>query len=101
MSATQIDLWRLLLGSGLLSVSEHEQLMSAYRRAGAGEAEDSAELTAWLVAVGAISPYHAKVLLAGRAGPFVYGDFTVYDRIESGRLAGLFKAMHRRTHRGV
>lgn len=101
MSTAQIDLWKLLLASGLVTVPEYEQLTAIYRRLHGSDAEHHAELATWLVDVGAISPYQAKVLLAGRAGPFVYGDFKVYDRIESGRLAGIFKALHRGANRGV
>jgi hypothetical protein len=42
----------------------------------------------------AISKYQATVLLAGRAGPFFYGDYKVCERVEKGRLAGRFRAAH-------
>ena len=38
-----------------------------------------------------------RVLLGGRSGPFLYADYSVYDRIEKGRLAGSFRAIHRPT----
>jgi len=31
--------------------------------------------------------------LSGRPGPFVFGDYRVFDRIETGRLAGLLHAV--------
>ncbi|HEV3004254.1 MAG TPA: protein kinase, partial [Pirellulales bacterium] len=43
---------------------------------------------------GKLSRYQAKVLMAGKPGPFVYGDYVVYDRAERPRLAGLFRARH-------
>src|SRR5258707_7648133 len=36
----------------------------------------------------ALPIYQAIILLGGRAGPFFYGDYKVYDRVEEGRLAG-------------
>ena len=36
-------------------------------------------LAQWLIAENMLSRYQAKILLAGRPGPFVYGDYTVYD----------------------
>ena len=47
-----------------------------------------------LVALGAVTSYQARLLSAGRSGPFFYGDYKVIDRIEKGRLAGLFRAVH-------
>ncbi len=32
------------------------------------------------------------MLMNGRSGPFHFGDFRVYDRVETGRLAGMFRA---------
>src|SRR5262249_4398112 len=46
------------------------------------------------VASRAISRYQAMVLLAGHPGPFVYGDYIVYDRAEEPRLGGMFRAVH-------
>src|SRR5205085_9946641 len=43
------------------------------------------------------SRYQGTVLLAGRAGPFIYGDYRVFDRIGQGRLKGQFRATHSRT----
>ena len=38
------------------------------------------------------------ILLGGRAGPFYYGDYKVYDRVEQGRLNGCFgRCMRPRT----
>ena len=41
-----------------------------------------------------LSKYQTTILLAGRPGPFYYGDYKVYDRVEQGRLAGQFRAVH-------
>src|SRR5205085_2502107 len=49
----------------------------------------------------AVSKYQATVLLAGRAGPFFYGDYKVYERVEKGRLAGCFRAVHNATKHPV
>jgi hypothetical protein len=48
----------------------------------------------WLVARNVFSKYQTTVLLAGHAGPFVYGDYKIYDRVETGRLANTFRAVH-------
>ena len=48
----------------------------------------------WLVSRNIFSRYQVTVLLAGRPGPFVYGDYKIYDRVEAGRLANEFRAVH-------
>ena len=58
-------------------------------------------LSEWLIAQGNISRFQAKVLLSGQPGPFVFGDYRVYDRIEAGRLAGIFRAVHIPTNHPV
>ena len=58
-------------------------------------AQSSAKaLAEWLVSRNVLSKYQATILLAGRAGPFQYGEYKVYDRVDKGRLAGLFRAVH-------
>ena len=41
-----------------------------------------------------LTRYQASVILGGRSGPFLYGDYQVFDRINGGRLSGVFKAVH-------
>jgi hypothetical protein len=96
MSISVAEFWKLAVESRALSAEECRKLAEAYARAkGAPPADqDLQKLAKALISNGAISRYQAKVLLAGRAGPFVYGDYLVYDRLESGRLAGLFRARH-------
>ncbi|HXT60364.1 MAG TPA: protein kinase [Pirellulales bacterium] len=96
MSISVAEFWKLAVESRALTAEECRKLADAYARAkGAPPTDqDLQKLAKALIANGAISRYQAKVLLAGRAGPFVYGDYLVYDRLESGRLAGLFRARH-------
>lgn len=96
MSITVAEFWKLAVESKALSAEQARKLGEAYARAkGAPPADDEVEKVAKaIVNGGALSRYQAKVLLAGRAGPFVYGDYLVFDRLDSGRLAGLFRARH-------
>ena len=70
---------------------------------GASSQGNAATLGEWLVANGALSRYQVQTLLARRPGPFVFGEYCVYDRVRSkeGRLAGLFRAMHVATRHPV
>ena len=38
--------------------------------------------------------YQSTILLAGRPGPFYYGEYRVHERVEEGRLANWFHALH-------
>jgi hypothetical protein len=89
------DFWKLLVESRLLSAEQVEPLRGAFdQMPGAARAGSALALSEWLVSQHVISRYQATVLLAGRAGPFVYGDYSVYDRVEGGPAPGIFRAVH-------
>ena len=90
------DFWRLLEESQLLSGEQVRQLAVAYGQAVVSpNAGDPQRLADWLIKTNVLSKYQTTILLAGRPGPFLFGEYTVYDRVESGRLAGRFRAAHR------
>jgi len=89
------DFWRVLGESRLLAPEQVTQLAADFREfKGAGEQASGKTIAEWLVARNVLSRYQSTILLAGRPGPFYYGDYKVYDRVESGRLAGQFRAVH-------
>lgn len=98
MSLPKADFWRLLEESRLQSAEQCRQLREDFAQVkGAGDEGNSKALAEWLVARNILSRYQTTILLGGRSGPFLYGDYSVYDRIEKGRLAGSFRAIHRPT----
>ncbi|MBI2824956.1 MAG: protein kinase [Planctomycetia bacterium] len=90
------EFWQLLVASGLYDEEGCRRLSDAYANVkhAATEGTKPPSLLDWLVSTRALSRYQAKVLLAGKPGPFSYGDFTVHDHCRTGRLAGLFRAVH-------
>jgi eukaryotic-like serine/threonine-protein kinase len=87
--------WNLLRDSRLLAPEQVQQLAADFTHVkGAAEQGNAKTLGEWLVARNVLSKYQTTILLAGRAGPFYYGDYKVYDRVERGRLAGQFRAVH-------
>ena len=89
------DFWRLLGESRLLAPEQVSQLAAEFGQLkGAAAGASAKTLAEWLVARNVLSRYQTTILLAGRAGPFHYGDYKVYDRVDSGRLAGQFRAVH-------
>lgn len=87
--------WSLLQESRLLAAEQCQQLAADFSQVkGASDQSNARTLAEWLVARNVLSRYQTMILLAGRPGPFHYGDYKVYDRIEKGRLAGCFRAVH-------
>ena len=87
------DFWALAAASGLYSADTCGQLQDRFAALKGAEQQTSARaLAEWLISTGAISRYQASVLLSGRPGPFVFGDFTIVERIDAGRLARSFRA---------
>lgn len=101
MSISVADFWKLLIESRLLSVEEARQAAAELTRSRPEAANDLEQLARGLLKAGKISRYQAKVLLAGKAGPFFYGDYVVYDRVDSARLPGVLRARHQPTQHSV
>jgi eukaryotic-like serine/threonine-protein kinase len=90
--------WSLLEHSRLLTAEQIRHLAADFGQSGAaGDRQDATCVAEWLVSRNVISKYQSTILLAGRSGPFLYGDYSVYDRIEKRRLTGWFRAVHRPT----
>ncbi|MGE0606392.1 MAG: serine/threonine protein kinase [Pirellulales bacterium] len=100
MSLPIADFWNLATQSRLLAPPECQRLAAEFAAQVPGAA-DAAPLAEWLVKRQVISPFHAKVLLAKRPGPFFYGDYKVQDRVDKGRLVGTFKAVHQPTNHSL
>jgi len=95
MSVSTPQLWNLLRESRLLAPNQIDVLDKEFAQLnGTAQGGDAQALSQWLISRKAISPYQSKILLAGRSGPFFYGEYRVFDRVESGRLAGMFRAFH-------
>ncbi|MCA9264372.1 MAG: hypothetical protein KDA60_11010 [Planctomycetales bacterium] len=91
MSLTIQDFWNLLQSSGLASESRCSRLQARFNQVqGAVAQANPHALAEWLIAERAISRYQAKLLLAGRPGPFLYRDYLIYSREE----ADVFRGIH-------
>jgi len=87
--------WKLLGDSGLYDAATLAQFQRSYASLKGAPTSGSAQILAeYLVSEGALTRYQARIVLAGRAGPFRYGQYCIADRVESGRLAGSFFAQH-------
>jgi eukaryotic-like serine/threonine-protein kinase len=89
--------WELLRQSRLLTAEEVRALEERWRR----EARDPAslgELARWLTANQCATEYQVAMLLHGHADRFFLGPYKLLDRIGKGRLATVYRAVHRLGH---
>lgn len=92
------EFWKLAVRSRAISLDEAKTLHSSFTRTpGAAKNANSATVAEWLVSMGVLSRYQARQLLAGQPGPFVFGDYKVFDCVTQGPLAGLHRAVHAST----
>src|SRR5262249_27391017 len=54
-----------------------------------------------LVEVGLLTKFQAEMLLAGRTGGFVLGQYRILDQLGQGGIGRVFKAVHATMDRGV
>ena len=93
------EFWSLAAQSHLLTAEQCLKLASQF--AATGGVTTPPDIGQWLVAQNYLSLFQLNALLAGHAGPFHYGDYVVFDRIDSGRFAGRFRAAHSQTRHPV
>src|SRR5262245_54869433 len=95
------DFWKLLASSKLLTVPAIKLLAADFAHEKHAAPATPKSLAQWLMNHRAISKYQATVLLAGRPGPFFFGGYKVYERIEKGPLKGCLRAVHDATKHPV
>jgi eukaryotic-like serine/threonine-protein kinase len=93
------EFWSLVAQSQLISAEQCLKLASEFAATGGDSAPTS--VGDWLVERNFLSAFQSQALLAGHVGPFHYGDYVVYDRIDAGRFAGRFRAAHSATRHPV
>jgi hypothetical protein len=94
MSLSTSDFWKLIVASRLLTPEQCQQLQAEFAQVKGASSASVQGLAKWLISRQALSRYQAAVLLAGRPGPFYYGDYRVYERIDQGPHSGQFRAVH-------
>ena len=101
MASPQQKFWKLTIDSRLLALDECQRLHADFSQVSRSPPDDVAALAKWLVSQGVLSRYQARVLLAGKAGPFWLGDYKIIDRHGDGLIKGLYQAFCRSTGQQV
>jgi eukaryotic-like serine/threonine-protein kinase len=92
------EFWKLVAQSELYTSDQCRDLHVRFNQEATPAPASGVKLLAkWLIERKYLTLYQAQVLLAGRPGPFLYGDFKLLERLEEGALAGCFRAVHRST----
>ena len=95
MSVTVAEFWKHAVASRLLETQRAEELVALFQeQVPSAHGATAKGLADWLIRRQVISRYQAKVLLAGRPGPFFYGDYCVESRSKRPPLADWFRAKH-------
>jgi serine/threonine protein kinase len=84
-----------LARSRLLSADEVLALRQRWFAEAGESAFDLDRFAQWLVANQYVTDYQARMLLRGHADHFFLNDYKVLDRAGKGRMAGVYKAVHR------
>jgi serine/threonine protein kinase len=97
MEPTSVEAFCNLLGrSRLLPTDEVRSVRQRWlAEAPPGDAADVARFSRWLTARGHVTDYQAGMLLRGHADRFFLNEYKLLDRIGAGRMAGVYKALHR------
>jgi serine/threonine protein kinase len=102
MAVSIPEFWNLAIESQLLTSEQCQQLGVGFGQVrGAAMQGTARTLAEWLISRGVLTRYQTTILLAGRSGPFFYGDYKLVDRAETGPLAGMFRAVHTATQHAV
>lgn len=88
------NVYGLLLRSKLLSPDEAKAMFERWQ-AQAKDPANVAEFARWMVAAGYLTDYQATLLARGHADCFFLNQYKVLDRLGKGRMAGVYRAVHR------
>jgi len=98
MAITIPEFWQLVTDSSLLTPEQCQSLRVAFGQVrGASVQSNARTLAEWLISRNVLTRYQTSILLAGHPGPFLYGAYKIYDRVDSGSFGGMFRAMHAAT----
>ena len=95
MDSPSFDDFSALLGRSRLLPTEDLAALARRWRSEAPSRSRADDYARWLTAKQYLTDYQAAVLLRGRAGPFFLNEYKLLDRIGVGRMAGVYKAVHR------
>jgi serine/threonine protein kinase/Leucine-rich repeat (LRR) protein len=85
----------LLVRSGLLTEPEVQALKQRWQASAGPDAGDGERFLRWLVEDRQLTSFQADRLLRGQADHFFFDQYKLLDRLGQGRMAGVYKAVHK------
>jgi serine/threonine protein kinase len=85
---------QLLVRSQLLPAADVRALQQRWRNEMPAGAGDLGRFRQWLVAQSYVTDYQARLLFRGLADNFFINQYKILDRINEGRMAGVYLAVH-------
>ena len=82
-----------VINGELMTVSRFDEFQQGWLEANRS-ADDGDDFIRWLAAEHELTDFHAQAVLAGIAGPYLFGPYRVQSRISAGRLGDVYRAEH-------
>jgi serine/threonine protein kinase len=96
MELTVENVCGLLIRSRLLTADEVKGAYQRWQTEARGASVSSlGHFSRWLVANQFVTEYQATLLARGHADDFFLNDYKILDRLGKGRMAGVYKAVHK------
>ncbi len=89
------NVFGLVIRSRLLGADEARAMFDRWKAEAKDSAGNVAEFARWMVANQYVTEYQATLLARGHADCFFLNQYKVLDRLGRGRMAGVYKAVHR------
>jgi serine/threonine protein kinase len=98
MTLTVQEFWQSVVASGLHDEENCRRLADAYAAAReSGTIPKTTSLPEWMLNTGAMTRYQARLLLGGKPGSFLHGEFLVLEPLATPGTSDLYRAVHRPT----
>ena len=88
------NVYGLLLRSKLLSLEDARKMYDRWTAEAKDAAANPGRFAKWMVANHYVTEYQASLLARGHADCFYLNQYKVLDKLGTGRMAGVFKALH-------
>src|SRR5437868_5135203 len=94
MALTVQNVYGLLLRSKLIAPKDAQAIFDRWRKE-AKDANDLERFRRWMIGQRYLTDYQASLLCKGHADGFFIDEYKILDRLGRGRMAGVYKAVHR------
>ncbi len=95
MEQTVEGLCNQLARNRLLEPEAIRTMRQRWRGEAKDAADDAGRFSKWMIAAGYVTDFQLGMLTRGFADLLIVGDYKLLDRIGQGRMAGVYKAVHK------